>query len=45
MVAALNHLLTARRERGKWLRELQVKANQDFYQAMQDVIDVIGIRW
>jgi hypothetical protein len=42
VVAALNHLLTARRERGKWLRELQVKANQDFFRAMQNVIDLVG---
>jgi hypothetical protein len=36
VVAVANHLFTSRRERGAWLRQLQVKANQEFYAAAQD---------
>lgn len=42
VVAAVTHFLTIRRERGKWLREQQVAANQQFYSAASAVIDHIG---
>jgi hypothetical protein len=41
VVAVANHLFTSRRERGKWLRELQVKANQEFFSAAQAFIDYV----
>ena len=41
VVAVANHLFTNRRERGKWLRELQVKANQEFYSASQAFMDYV----
>jgi hypothetical protein len=42
VVAGLNHLLTNRRETRKWLRELQVDANQKFYEAISVVTDQVG---
>jgi hypothetical protein len=41
VVAVANHLFTNRRERGKWLRELQVKANQEFYSAAQAFMEYV----
>lgn len=42
VIAAVTHFLTIRRERGKWLREQQVAANQQFYSATSAVINHIG---
>lgn len=38
VVAVANHLFTRRRERDKWLRELQAKANQEMYDALEATV-------
>jgi hypothetical protein len=38
IVAVANHLFTSRRERGAWLRGLQIKTNQEFYAAAQELL-------
>jgi hypothetical protein len=38
VVAVVNHYFTTRRERGAWLRELQIEASREFYAAAQDIV-------
>ncbi|UNB98349.1 hypothetical protein H5U98_22765 [Mycolicibacterium boenickei] len=39
--AVITAVATNRRERGAWLRELQINANRDFYAAAQDIVTYV----
>jgi hypothetical protein len=41
IVAAATHFFTRSRERGAWLRQLQVEANRDLYSSAQDLMTFI----
>ncbi|WP_264062454.1 hypothetical protein [Mycolicibacterium hippocampi] len=41
VVAIATHLLTVRRGRDEWLRELQIKANREFYGSAQDLMTYV----
>lgn len=42
VVAAVNHFLTNRRERGAWLREQQVRVHAQFAKALAEMADYVA---